>query len=366
MFNNSFHLISQAHASTSDSSIQEVVGDGCANDIDFSGIFTTDAGEECNACQFCKGSRLNALFDPNSKGICIDCSGGDKTCRNLRVTTDFKTSWKMKFLSLSSSSMCADFDPQAVIVEGSDNSSWKIIYNSKDHSGQIFEKRVEIVDLIMNNNDDAHKHFRITFQLKDKASTMQVGYFGLVPAYTKQCTANLHVGLTGDSIMAYKTFAPTHAPTANPTSPPCVGSNKKRINNKCYSAYNQKKSWYDAKAYCTSQGLQLSTIESQSEQVALQSIAAPMGGGQCGNHVWTALKSKRTTSGRTEGTWFWDVNPPIDVTPGKSFQYWQPGQQDGGGVIVCGGMYPWIHQKTGEWFDHDCNMAVCFACMKLD
>lgn len=46
------------------------------------------------------------------------------------------------------------------------------------------------------------------------------------------------------------------------------------------------------------------------------------------------------TDDPTEGTWFWDVNPAIDIIAGKSYENWHHSQQKGereNSPPYCGG-----------------------------
>jgi len=355
--------------STSASSIQEVVGDGCKNDIDFTATFTKDNGDVCDTCAFCKGQNLNSIFIPKSGGICIECSEASTSCRNLKITTNFKTPFNMKFLYMSSGVM-SDMsyrDPRSIVVEGStDLSSWSELYSTTDHEGALFESRNQLKELLFDNNNASFRHYRINFEMHPGSpQKMQVGHYGIVQSYTKQCVSHLHAALTNNYILPYNTpsptLAPTFAPTANPTRPPpsCTGSNQKRVNNKCFIGYPDHKNWHGAKAHCASQGLQFASIENQNEQNAVHSV------GTC-NYPWIGLKSKATTDGPNVGTWFWDVNPPIDITPGKSYENWESNQQKGTRYgnpqpPYCGG----VNRKdwNSMWWDNTCFPSNCFICM---
>merc|ERR1712151_365111 len=117
--------------STSANSIQDKVGDGCVNRVDFSSTFNTDDGDICDSCAFCNGSNLNSIFLPESGGICVECS--EVECKNLNVTTTFQTPFNLKFLPMSFSGVTSDMYPKSIVVEGSnDLLSWSELYRTTD------------------------------------------------------------------------------------------------------------------------------------------------------------------------------------------------------------------------------------------
>ena len=85
--------------------IKEAVGNGCKNSFNFRSFFITDNGSTCDTCVFCNGSRLQYLFDPKIKNLCIDCGTADNDCKSLVVVTDFGNPWLMEFMALTSSAM---------------------------------------------------------------------------------------------------------------------------------------------------------------------------------------------------------------------------------------------------------------------
>jgi len=257
-------------------------------------------------------------------------------------------------------------DPKSIVVEGStDLSSWSELYSTTDHEGALFESRNQLKELLFDNNNVSFKHYRIKFKMQDGTpQKMQVGHYGIVQTYTKQCVSNLHAALTNNYILPHNTLSPTFAPTANPTPrppPTCNGSNEKRVKNKCFIGIKDHKNWDGAKAHCASLGLQLASIESQDEQNAMHSV------GTC-NYPHIGLKSKATTDGPNVGTWFWDVDPPIDLIPGVSYENWGPGTQKatyGGKTSApyCGG----VNRKNwnSQWYDYHCFGSNCMVCMYI-
>ena len=89
------------------SKIKEVAGDGGANNIRFSSVYTNADGSTCAPCILCPGSRLNSLFDPKVKSICVDCSKSTDSCSRMKFISTFEKEWKMKFFSLTSSEVDA-------------------------------------------------------------------------------------------------------------------------------------------------------------------------------------------------------------------------------------------------------------------
>ena len=104
----SFFTASMASATSalaSAEAIQEAIGDGCVNTLQFQSTFKTDAGDTCSTCNFCEGSLLSSLFNPKIKNVCIECGTADNSCNALEVVTDFENTWLMDFIALSSSNM---------------------------------------------------------------------------------------------------------------------------------------------------------------------------------------------------------------------------------------------------------------------
>jgi len=56
-----------------------------------------------------------------------------------------------------------------------------------------------------------NKHYSVQFQRSDDA--MSIGKYGLVEAYTRDCTSELYAAITGKLVPVYITSSPTHAPT---------------------------------------------------------------------------------------------------------------------------------------------------------
>lgn len=204
---------------SAESSIQEKVGSGCENNVQFSRTFTTESGDKCNTCVLCDGSHLSDIFKPKSKGICVDCTAVEDTCTNFMITTTFASEWWMKFVSLAPSSKPKEYDPKAVLIEGSkDSTTWVELHNAEDD--MLFKTRIEPTELLLSNNGTEYKHYRITFKPKYNMSKYYIGHYGLIPSYTKTCSSDIYEAITGYYIRPYATLAPTEAATSSPTTAP--------------------------------------------------------------------------------------------------------------------------------------------------
>jgi len=221
-------LASSSHGMTSEE-IKTEVGTGCANKALFSSSFTTEKEELCTECSFCSGSSITSIFNPKSSSTCIDCGSNQNECTNFQVITSFDEDWRMWFVSILSSDGPIEDDPSKIIMEGSNNhngkiGTWTSLYDS---SGPVFNGRGEKKTIIFNNNNQ-YKQYRVTFIRNKNSSKIKVSHYGIIPAYTKQCTAELHEKLTGVKLSAELTAAPTSQPTtAAPTAPP-FGNNSIR------------------------------------------------------------------------------------------------------------------------------------------
>jgi len=218
---------SSANELTSDK-LKTVVGDGGANSLDFSSHYLTSTGSVCSSCDFCSGSRLGFLFDPNMQGICIDCGTIDNDCNRFRVITTFDKAWNLWFFSQVSSKVSAAYDPIRIILEGSNsyngvvgsnNNTWSTIFDSDDHSGLQFSKRGIGKDFVFNNEKE-FKTYAITYVRNPGSSKLQLGRYGIVQAYTKQVAAKIYENIKGTNLLAPLTSAPTDTPTKSPTKDP--------------------------------------------------------------------------------------------------------------------------------------------------
>ena len=90
-------------ADLSQDKIKQSVGDGGANKFKFSSMYVNADGSACIPCELCPGSRLNSLFDPDVKSICVDCSKSEDSCSRMKVISSFEKDWNMKFFTLLSS-----------------------------------------------------------------------------------------------------------------------------------------------------------------------------------------------------------------------------------------------------------------------
>jgi len=213
-------LASSSHGMTSEE-IKTEVGTGCANKALFSSSFTTEKGDLCTECSFCSGSSITSIFNPKSSSTCINCGSNQNECTNFQVITSFDEDWRMWFVSILSSDGPIEDDPSKIIMEGSNNyngkiGTWISLYDS---SGPVFNGRGEKKTMIFNNNNH-YKQYRMTFVRNKNSSKIQMGHYGIIPAYTKECTAELYEKLTGLKLSAELTSAPTNNPTSKPTLTP--------------------------------------------------------------------------------------------------------------------------------------------------
>lgn len=171
--------------------VEAVVGDGCTNGIDFVTSFTTDSGVACDKVTFCRGSTSNSIFHPNISTVCIDFSKADEECTNFQVITTFDNIWRMNALSLTSSGMGADTDPEQVVMKGSnDMSDWMSLYDSP----LVFTERNKPETFVLANSYP-FKYYSLSFERKHATYTMNVGHYSLVEEYTKSCATQIFEGI---------------------------------------------------------------------------------------------------------------------------------------------------------------------------
>jgi len=201
-------------------SIEDAVGSGCENHIEFSSLFSTDTGDECNSCKMCDGYDLSEIFNPKGRGVCVECVSADSSCKNFNVITSFSSPWSMKFLPCAATSMSSEYDPKSVFVHGSNDSvTWMELFKS-DKTETLLKERSGTVEFILGDNDEDYNFYKITFTLKDGVTKMHLGHLGIVPALTKTCTADIYSAITGEVAQPFETSAPTHQPTSPPTAAP--------------------------------------------------------------------------------------------------------------------------------------------------
>jgi len=194
-------------ASLSAEAIEEAVGDGCRNHIEFKGRFRTEDGSPCGSCALCEGSTVNALFVPQAKDTCIQCTKAEDTCSVFEVIASFENAWAMKYATLTSSALAPTSDPNKVTTLGSnDLVTWEVL-----HSQELkFSDREQKAEFSI-SNEKKYKHYSVQFQRSD--DVMSIGKYGLVEAYTRGCTSELHAGIAGELVPVYSTSSPTNAPT---------------------------------------------------------------------------------------------------------------------------------------------------------
>lgn len=182
-------------------SVADAAGDGCQNHVKFSSNFVSSSGEACDTCSFCDGSSLSAVFDPDSQGACIDCAGIDNSCVEIQIMTTFDNEWEMKFISLSSSHAGSEYDPETIIIEGSNDDD---VWDQLLHKTLVFNDRKEAVDFLTDDSDKKYKNYKMTFKMKESASKMHIGHYAIISSYTKTCTSNIFEDVTGKYVMPYK------------------------------------------------------------------------------------------------------------------------------------------------------------------
>jgi len=133
-------------------SLSEAIGDtffdGCRNHIEFKGRFRTEDGSPCGSCALCEGSTVNALFVPQAKDTCIQCTKAEDTCSVFEVIASFENAWTMKHATLTPSALAPTSDPKKVTTLGSnDLVTWEVL-----HSQELkFSDREQKAELIINN-----------------------------------------------------------------------------------------------------------------------------------------------------------------------------------------------------------------------
>lgn len=190
-------MASTTLGSISAKDIKNAVGDGCRNHVDFKGRFRTEAGTTCGSCSFCEGSTVNSLFIPQAKDTCIQCTKGEDTCSMFEVITSFENAWTMKYTTLAPSALAPTSDPKKVTMLGSnDLVTWEDLHSTE----LTFLDREQKAEFII-NNENKYKHYSVQFERS--GDVMNIGKYGLVEAYTKGCTSEIHESITGDLVPIY-------------------------------------------------------------------------------------------------------------------------------------------------------------------
>ena len=83
-------------------------------------------------------------------------------------------------------------------MASNDMLTWTQLYYSQLN----FEGRKEEMDFLIGNNQ-SFKHYSLTFRRKTTSSTMHLGNYGLVQAYTRECTAKFHSLYTSENLVPY-------------------------------------------------------------------------------------------------------------------------------------------------------------------
>lgn len=182
-------------------SMEDAAGDGCKNNIKFSSSFVSSSGNQCKACSLCEESRLSAIFDPSSQGICIDCDGIEDRCDEFEVLTTFDNEWAVKYISLSSSHAGSEYDPKTITMEGSNEDD---VWHQLSHETLEFKERKEAVDYPFDGGLKKYKKYKMTFSMKDNTLKMYIGHYAIISSYTKTCTSNIFEDITGKYVMPYK------------------------------------------------------------------------------------------------------------------------------------------------------------------
>jgi len=202
--------------------IGDKVGAGGENTMSFSLSYANPDGSVCTPCAICEGSTLNNVFKTKAASLCISCTD-DAACDEAIITTSFKTAWRMTYASLSSHVGDNTYDPESIIILGSNNydegskiGSWTILTTTS--SDLLFSKRNEAQDIVV-DNVALLTHYRFVFRRKDNSSPMKIGHVGVVESYLKMFLVELFETVTGSQVVR-PTAAPTSKPTSKPTAAP--------------------------------------------------------------------------------------------------------------------------------------------------
>ena len=117
-------------------------------------------------------------------------------------------------------------------IKGSnDTKSWKELFVTADTSSGIYQSRQQAKELVLNNNDEKYKEYKITFTMNNPLK-MYLGSYGIVESYARQCTSDMFNDMTGNNVLPFDTLAPTEVPTSSPTSaaPTGVPFNNNELN----------------------------------------------------------------------------------------------------------------------------------------
>lgn len=197
--------------------LASVIGDGCENNLSFFDGFYTDNGEKCTACSFCNdGSKKSSLLNPAVSSTCIDCTTA--TCTRYKFTANFQTAWTMTFFKLYSSSKSSATDPHKVIIEASNSSSGEstTLFDSEQSGVNFVNREAEYSYMFPNENE--YRYYSIIFVRKASSSQMTIGHYGLIEAYTSDCTAKKMTSLLGVEVLPIATTTSKNTPTNTPTA----------------------------------------------------------------------------------------------------------------------------------------------------
>ena len=88
-------------------SMEEVVGAGCRNSINFYGHTKTKGGSKCVKSTLCEASHTNAMFIPQARDTCVQFSTDEPECSLFEVVTSFEEGWSLQHLTMKPSKMDA-------------------------------------------------------------------------------------------------------------------------------------------------------------------------------------------------------------------------------------------------------------------
>uniref|UniRef100_A0A665UEY6 C-type lectin domain-containing protein n=1 Tax=Echeneis naucrates TaxID=173247 RepID=A0A665UEY6_ECHNA len=130
-----------------------------------------------------------------------------------------------------------------------------------------------------------------------------------------------------------------------PTELRCSGLDWYEFGEFCYKPFGDKKTWHDAQDSCRSQGAELVSIRSMTEQSWLESYL------YMGMYVENQRREQE------------DVKVENVLKSAMTFTYWAPGEPNNhdGFSEDCVEM---LHQVGGFWDDKQCSEEYAFICEK--
>ncbi|XP_064873150.1 galactose-specific lectin nattectin-like [Oncorhynchus nerka] len=120
------------------------------------------------------------------------------------------------------------------------------------------------------------------------------------------------------------------------------------FNGRCYKYVASPVVWANAESYCVSEGANLASVHSESEQMFISTLIKSFDPAE--RPTWIGLSDVHM-----EGRWMWSDGSEVD------FAIWYGGQPNGGVTENC----VTTHFSGPKWFDRDCNSNLySFVCAK--